>query len=249
LLRQYRIDDRVNSNRGPGEDVVRLALSYQDAAEDVRWRFAADDCGRIVYPATVLEVLADGRLRLEYDDGVDDAGELHVVGQGVELGVCVVPRVQMPWHPRCLQGTFMILLRRNMGRGVVLEGLQARWGYTSNLMQALTKLDRWRVGGSVVGPMRKWCDPRLFDVLSESEVLSQYAPQRCRGELVDSERGQSLRDAGEEVEIVQDVRAPEEFERGGFDLRILSSGGGCGEDGGGLDEDVGAERVDVDLFR
>jgi hypothetical protein len=39
LLRQYRIGDRVNSNRGLGEDVARLALSYQDAAEDVRRRF------------------------------------------------------------------------------------------------------------------------------------------------------------------------------------------------------------------
>ena len=46
------------------------------------------------------------------------------------------------------------MLRRNLGRGRVLEGLELRWGLVSNILHALTAMDRWRVGGALV-PMHK----------------------------------------------------------------------------------------------
>ncbi len=71
--------------------------------------------------------------------------------------------------------------------GRVLEGLEVRWGLVVRVLQALTRLGPWRVDGSI-GPMHRWYDPRLFDVLSEEQVRWKYAPKAWRGELVSDER-------------------------------------------------------------
>ena len=118
LLQQYRADDRVNSVRGPGSDEARLPKWAKDASEADRVRLAKDERGYLVFPAKVKEVLPDGRLVLIYDFGL---------GEGVELPEQVWPRVTMPWHPRFLKGQTKILLRRNIGHGKTIEGLEVRW--------------------------------------------------------------------------------------------------------------------------
>ena len=118
VLRQYREGERVNSNRGPGADIDRPAR--QPTSPEERERFAVDEAGYMVFPATVKSVLADGRLLVKYDD-FDGA-------EGVELPQNVCARVQMPWHPTHLNEALIIMLRRNVGHGKVLEGLEVRWG-------------------------------------------------------------------------------------------------------------------------
>ena len=78
-----------------------------------------------MFPARVKEILLDGKLLLEYDHG----------GEGVELPEWVWPRAQMPWHPKDVP--LILNLRRNLGRGVVLEGLHVRWWYVARLLRAL----------------------------------------------------------------------------------------------------------------
>ena len=63
-----------------------------------------------MYPATVREVLGDGKLVLDY-------GARGEVGDGVELPEFVWPRIRMPWNPRFLKGNACIFLQRNLGRG------------------------------------------------------------------------------------------------------------------------------------
>ena len=67
----------------------------------------------------------------------------------------------MPWHPKFLKDQLVIILRRNLGHGRVLAGLEVRWRLVSNILNALTRLGHWRLDGSV-GPMHKWYDSRLF---------------------------------------------------------------------------------------
>ena len=110
-----------------------------------------------MFPATIRDVTSDGRLLLTFD---------HNMGEGEVEITQVVPRITMPWHPKFLRGQYTILLRRNLGRGRVLEGLELRWGLVSNILHALTKLGRWRLDGEV-GPMHKFYDVRLFDINDE----------------------------------------------------------------------------------
>ena len=70
----------------------------------------------MVFPATVREVLYDGKLVLDYGTN----GEL---GEGVELAEFVWPRIRMPWNPRFLRGQAYIFLQRNLGRGRKLDGI------------------------------------------------------------------------------------------------------------------------------
>ena len=137
----------------------------------------------------------------------------------------VEARVQMPWHPRFLKEALVVCLRRNVGHGKVLEGLEVRWAVVCRLMQALTKLGRWRLDGAL-GPMHKWYDPRLFDMLSEEEVLWSHAPKRWQGGLIEADEAEELRRQGESVESV-DVRTAEEMLAAGLDVRVL---GGVGEE-------------------
>ncbi len=181
-LRQYRPPDRVNSVRGPprpGEDPsTRPPRRAREATEDERRRFFTDAAGQLVFPATVLEVLKDGRLVLQYTGPDDD-----VLGQGVELPDWVTPRVQMPWHPSCLKEALVIMMRRNVGHGRVLEGLEVRWDLVVRVLQALTRLGPWS-GEGVVEPLNKYYDPRQFDLLSVEDVRWNFAPKVWRGELV-----------------------------------------------------------------
>ena len=78
----------MNSVRGPGDQRDRpVRYAYAHLAD--RARFAQDESGCLVYPATIREVLPDGLLVLDYDCG----------GEGVEEAHHVSPRVRMPWHP------------------------------------------------------------------------------------------------------------------------------------------------------
>ena len=67
-----------------------------------------------MYPAAVREVLPDGLLVLDYRCG----------GEGVEDIANVWPRIRMPWHAKFMKGQLTIMLRRNLGHGRVLEGLE-----------------------------------------------------------------------------------------------------------------------------
>ena len=102
VLRQYREGERVNSNRGPGGEVDRPVRYASKASLEESERFAVDEEGCLVFPATVKRILADGRLVLKYDF-FDEEGE------GVEFPENVRPRVQMPWHPHCLKGSLVVL--------------------------------------------------------------------------------------------------------------------------------------------
>ena len=253
-LRQYRVADRVNSNRGPGEDVDRPVRRAVDATADERERWGVDGSGLLVFPARVVEVLPDGRLVLVYD-GED--------GRGLELPENVTPRVQMPWHPRYLKGCLVIMLRRSLGRGVVLEGLEVRWPLVCRLLQALTHVradahwvePRYAEGiySSVAaaeyregrgGPMHRWYDPRLFDVLGEREVLESYAPRVLDGEVVSAERAQELLAQGQGGALgapMREVRDEAELAAAGFDVRYpcaFDEARAIGERGGDLGEEV-----------
>ena len=234
VLKQYRVGDRVNSFRGPGADVGRSAQLASESSDKVLQAHAVDNLGHVVFGATVSHVFADGTLRLQYDDYSEF---------GDEAADSVRPRIQMPWHPRFLKDSLIVLLRRNIGHGRVLEGLEVRWSYVCRLMQALTKLGRWRMETSL-GPMHKYYDPRLYDILSEEDVLLQHAPQKHQGVLVNHEKSQELRSAGQLVEGI-DVRTPAEFLEAGFDLRTVSPVGESSDEPGYCGGD---EVVNVDLF-
>ena len=88
------------------------------------------------------------------------------------------------------------MFRRNLGHGRVLDGLEVRWGLVVQVMQALTRIGRWRDDEVVEGPMHKWYDPKLFDVLDEEDVRWKYAPKVWRGELVSNERAEELHRSG-----------------------------------------------------
>ena len=99
---------------------------------------AVDGAGKLVFPATVLRVESDGRLVLRYDHGF---------GEGVELPDWVSPRVEMPWHPHQLREALVVMLRRNVGHGQVLEGLEVRWFRAQGeSVRYTTKVKRKRKG-------------------------------------------------------------------------------------------------------
>ena len=202
----------MNSVRGPGDDLNRLPLYAAEVPVEVRSDRGVDDFGRLVFAATVTEVRADGSFVLSYDGD----------GHGVESPGLVTPRVRMPWNPKFLKGQLTIMLRRNLGQGRVLEGLEVRWDLVSRLLGALTRLGPWRLDGSV-GPMHKWYDGKLFDSMEPHEVTNAYAARDASGCPVD-------------------IRTAEGLSAAGFDVRLLGDGA--------FDEDVGsvshADAVVVD---
>jgi len=244
-LRQYRIDERVNSIRGPpsteaddDEALLRSPRLAKHATEEERNLFAEAPSGHLIYPATIKDITADGRLLLEYTDSTG-----RVFGRrGLESPQWVTARVQMPWHPSHLNEVLIIMLRRSVGHGRVLEGLEVRWGLVVKVLQALTRLGPWR-GGGVLGPMHKWYDPRLFDVLDEEQVRATHAPKVWRGELVSEARIASLTAEGETVDAV-DARTAAELEAAGFAVRV------DGEDvEANTDEGASAIEIEQDVFR
>ena len=121
------------------------------------------------------DISLDGKLLLEYDHG----------GEGMELPEWVWPRAQMPWHPKKVP--LVLNLRRNVGRGVVLEGLHVRWWYVARLLRALSAYPPngqvWRIGGQEQEPMHKFYDPRVFDVLDEKAMRSRFEDDAGISEL------------------------------------------------------------------
>jgi len=171
LLRPFREGDPVNSSRGPRgdlRDARRAPVMAEDATAADRKRYATDEKGHLVFPGRVKQVLDDGRIVVEYRDG----GE-----EGLELRENLEHRIRLPWSPKVLRGIHVIMLRRGMRYGMVLEGLEARWGLVSRLLEVLTRVGHFRLDGEL-GPMHRYYDLRLFDVDSEQEILAKYAPQQ-----------------------------------------------------------------------
>jgi len=130
----------------------------------------------------------------------------------------------MLWHPKFLKGVCTTMLRRDLGRGRALEGLELRWGLVSNILHALTALGPWRLDGSE-GPMHKWYDPRLFDLLSREEVVAQRATTA-------------------DGEVLLNARTGEELLRLGLDARFFGDEGEQPAANGGL---TGAEDADLEV--
>ena len=190
LMRGFRVGDRVDSNRGPGDDVDRPVKSVNDASVAELKTYGTRD-GRLVFPGTVVEVKADGRYVVDYDCG----------GSGVELVEHLSARMRMPWHPRELEGVLTITMRRNIAQGRVIEGIQVRWGLVSRLLSVLMRVGPWREG-EPPGPMHKYYDPRLFDVLDEEAVRMQFAPRDAAGESQDACSAGQLLESGFKVQFV-----------------------------------------------
>ena len=104
-----------------------------------------DGAGQLVFPASVERVESDGSLLLQYFQ-VDADGSQVLLETSRELPEWVSPRVQMPWHPTHLQDILKIFLRRNVGHGKVIEGLEVRWGLLVRVLQALARLGPWNNG-------------------------------------------------------------------------------------------------------
>ena len=124
----------MNSVRGLGDnprDPDRPVRRVTEASVEERERYAADVGGALVFPARVQERLPNGMLVLAYDGG----------GEGLERPEHVQPRLVMPWNPTDVP--MHLMLRRNVGRGKdAIEGLQVRWWYVANLLQALCAMPR-----------------------------------------------------------------------------------------------------------
>ena len=242
LMKNYRPRDRVNSSRGSGPEKdnpdreIRKAVSA--SAED-RERYAVDSSGALIIPGRVRERLPCGWLVVDYDHG----------GDGVERPQNVTPRVTMPWHPKHVP--MHIMLRRNVGTGKgVVEGLEVRWEYVANLLQALCAYSRngvpWRLGGTEDEPMHKYYDRRLFHVMDRDEILTEYAPKQREGVLLSETEVSNLLD-GEKLKAAKSVvDTPQLFIAGGFDVTFVGPDadptecGVCGQDSPPMDEELGA---------
>ena len=259
-LSSFCVGDRVNSSRGPGVDVERPVVWAASATAAQRRGWGEDLQGRVVFPATVEEVYLDGRVRLRYDAPPESDGAAAVASEeGVELQEHLAPRVQMPWHPKYLKENLVICLRRNVGHGKVLEGLEVRWAYVCRLIAALTRLGNYGLDGER-RPMRKWYDRRLFDVLDERQVLEAYAPhgggRGVEGEAmsgVEEAEGRGADGLDEDLAAarVEDassggvslpaLRTGRELRAAGFEVRVVGGGEGEGEGEGGVAETVSRE--------
>ena len=220
-------------------------MAVARASDAERQRHAIDARGALIYPATVREVLPDGTLVLDYDHG----------GDGVELPEHVRPRVVMPWHPRDVP--LHLMLRRNLGGGKVLEGLQVRWHYVSRLFQALCAFPRngygpWRLGGKEEEPMHKFYDPSLFDeILTEEQMRERYAPKVSEAGAVLSVAEAAALPSGEGLAKAVDVTTPEQFVAAGFSVHFSGSSGevlGGGDAAGEGDGSAEEEHVEEEAF-
>jgi len=220
MLREFKICDRVNSVRGPGEDLERQPKRAQDASDEERCQFSVDSNGCLVYPATVRAVDGPHKVSLEYD-----------CCKGVwypEYVENVTSRVQMPWHPRKLHGKLVIMLTRNVPHGDPIEGLEVRWGVVCNILRALTACPHiyrhlvatpWREGEDVTQPMHKWYNLHIgmFDVLTEAECRHLYAPRFVDGVVVGPEEAAML--GSTYMSLGEDLRTPDDMLAAGLDVR------------------------------
>ena len=216
----------MNSVRGPGEEERqnpdRPARLWREASREEQDRFGKNDGGHMIFAARVLDVRTNGDPMVLYMDGATELGE------GVEREANVMARVQMPWHPRHLHEQLIILMRRNVGFGQTLENLEVRWRLVARIMRALTSYPElgagpWREGGSLQEPMHKDYDPRLFDVLSEEEVLAAYAPRRHGSDFVDIAKATELEARGESVAVLEVCRTGAELHGAGFKVSVVRS--------------------------
>ena len=239
MMKGYRVGDRVNSSRGPGQDPrnpdrdVKKAVS---ATEEERSRFAVDWSGDLIIPGKVRQLLPDGTLVVEYDSG----------GEGLERRENLTPRPMMPWHPKDVP--LHIMLRRNVGRGKdVLEGLEVRWAFVANLLRALCAFPRkdcpWRLGGSDAEPMHKYYDPRLFHIMDEDELKLSFAPKEVGGVILKPDDVEKL-EVKERIASAVDLRLPQQYIAAGFDVNFVGphdlAEGLTSEDVGGGDGVSGA---------
>ena len=183
-LRQFRANSRVNTKRGPGQDVSRPIL-FPDASGDGA---AVPICLRPhrKFYGTVREVRPGGVLVVDLDESCGG-------GTALELPENVTPRVQMPGQPAALREGLVVLMRRNLGHGRVVEGLEIRWGLVAQMLRALAFVsENWRPSEGA-GPMHKFFDPALFDFEVDAERLKKlYGPKRYRGVLVDAAEVEKL---------------------------------------------------------
>ena len=121
LMRGFRVGDRVDSVRGPGDDPARPVKFAKDASvADLETYGVRNGC--LVFPGTVVDIKVDGSYVVEYDCG----------GSGVELVENLNARMRMPWHPRELEGVLTITLRRNIAHGrALLEVIRLRWVWSA----------------------------------------------------------------------------------------------------------------------
>ena len=119
-------------------------------------------------------------------------------GTGVLQQVDVEEEVEIELNdiePHFLKGQTKILLQRNLGRGKKIEGLEVRWGNVARIVRALTMVGDWREG-EPAGPMHKYYVQRLFRLMSEADVLAQYAPKGVDGNPIDACTADGLVAAG-----------------------------------------------------
>jgi len=226
LSGKYRVGDRVNSVRGPGHDLARAPMMARDAPPGLLQQCATNAAGQLTFGATITGERQDGAYELRYDVAAD--------ATGVELVEHLTPRVQMPWHPKDLRGQLVIMLRRNMGHGQLLEGLEVRWGLVHRLLQVLSQPGWWRPGQTHPEPMHKWYDTRVLDVLSEEEMRARFAPADSSGPAKDARTGDDLSAQG------FDVRS--------WFTEAEAAGGGEHPDSVGETSPLGDARVDEDEF-
>ena len=144
--------------------------------------------------------------------------------------------------------------RRNVGRGKdAIEGLQVRWWYVANLLQALCAMPRngygpWRLGGTEEEPMHKYYDPRLFHMMDEDELKLHFAPKERDGVVLKPEEVEQLK-IKERIACAVDLTTPQQYMAAGFDVHFVgprdqAEGGVAGD----AHED-GAVDVDADTMR
>ena len=169
--------------------------------------------------------LPDGLLVVQYDSG----------GEGLERVENVMPRVTMPWQPA--QVPLHIMLRRNVGRGKdVLEGLEVRWSYVANLLQALCAFPRngygpWRLGGSEAEPMHKYYDPRLFHMMDEDELKLNFAPKEVGGVVLKPAEVEQL-EIKDRIACAVGVTTPQQCMAAGFDVHFVGPSDLAADEGG-----------------
>ena len=98
LLGHFRAGDRVDSVRGPGPDArdpQRPPKRKGDVSAEEAARHAVDECDRLVFPATVREVLGDGMLVLDYDHGGDGVEDRSLVNSRITMPAKKAPRAKL----------------------------------------------------------------------------------------------------------------------------------------------------------